>query len=100
MPLGDWPVTGVTQPTVYRNDVPTSATSLTTTTVWLSLIWLSNSTGSQISFTLTHTDGTVIRKNIQIEPESDYSESVPFLQCVGLKWSASVSGLKGQLQVN
>lgn len=99
MAVSPWPVAGVTAPTVkVPTDVPTSSTSITTDTVWLAALNFSNTTAAMITFTITNTAGDKIRTAIPVVPGVDYSEALPFLQCVGIKWVASATGLTGQAQ--
>lgn len=104
MALGDYPVSGVTAPTVYPvtgfTAIPTSLTSLVSSTIWLSMINITNTTSSVLYFSLTNQAGDKIRTLIGVAPGVDFQESWVFLKCIGLKWSADNVGLVGQVQVN
>lgn len=100
MAVDPYPIAGVTAPHVWRGTIGTSVIVITADTVWLSLVWLSNTTSSTIKVTITETTTTdSIAKNLSVEPGNPrVIESVP-RNCVGLKVSSDTpTGLSGLLQ--
>lgn len=100
MAVSAYPISGVTSPTIYRATLPTSLTVITADTVWLSVIWVSNTSATPATFTLTETSGATIVKDAEVSLGNPFVLSSAPRHCVGLKVQVSASTLDGVIQYN
>lgn len=94
-----WPFTTVVAPSFDTafGAVPTALTVVSAASPWLLGAVFSNPTAAPITILVTNTAGDPIVPTMEIPAGMVIPLEFPFLPCVGLKWQASVSGLKGQL---
>ena len=75
--------------------VPTSATSITTATAWLLGAHFTNTDAAERTVTMTNTAGAILAQ-LTLPPGAEMPYEWPFRPTVGVRWSASGTGVLGQ----
>lgn len=94
-----WPFTSAPAPTFDTGIVaiPTSVTPLTTNIVWIMGMDFVNTTGAQISLTVTDSASQELLAAVVIPANASIPIERPFKPVTGLRWVASAAGLKGHI---
>lgn len=79
--------------------VPTSLTAVpnATSATWALGMNFANTTAALITIRVTNTAGDDILPTVDVPANSALPIAFAFLPCVGLKWIASATGVKGQI---
>ena|SRR5712691_1312584 len=94
-----WPFTSVNQPNLDTGPgvaVPTTSTAVTAAQAWLLGAHFTNPSAGVVTVTVTDTAGDILCQ-LEIPSLAEQPYEWPFRPTLGVKWSASVAGLIGQV---
>jgi hypothetical protein len=94
-----WPFSHVAAPNFDSGivSVPTVATTVDSTALWLLGAHFNNPTTEDIKVSLTDNSNAKLIDEQFMAADGILSLNFPFMPCSGLKWSASAAGVNGKL---
>jgi hypothetical protein len=94
-----WPFASVLEPNLNTGPgvaVPTTPAAITAAPAWLVGAHFTNAGADSVTVTLTNTAGGILAQ-LQIPPGGEQPYEWPFRPTLGVKWSADLAGVVGQV---